>query len=270
VTAADDEQAVPPEDGRGGEGPVAGSPPPPADAGAVEAEPAATATIFADRLPESRRYVELLATAGVVRGLVGPREGGRLWTRHVLNSGVVAALLPPDARVVDVGSGAGLPGIPMALARPDCAVVLVEPLARRCDFLREVVEELAIGNCTVVRGRADEVVEIAGDADVVTSRAVAPLGRLAQWCAPLLRTGGEMIALKGSSAPAEIQRDGALAARVGLVDLRVESVGAELLAEPTVVLLGRKAAVRTTTGRRQGPAGVAAPTTGRRRANRRC
>lgn len=207
--------------------------------GVVEAEPAAAASVFGDRLVVARRYVELLATDGVVRGLIGPREPARLWSRHVLNSAVLAELVPGDASVVDIGSGAGLPGIPLVLAHPSCRVVLVEPLARRVQFLTEVIEELGLTRCTVVRGRAEEVVRECGGADVVTSRAVAPLAKLSVWSAPLLRVGGELMALKGSSAAEEIDRDRSAVGRTGIKDLQVRTVGVGVIDPPTVVVHGR-------------------------------
>ena len=147
--------------------------------------------LFGDRLAAARRFAEHLAGSGVERGLIGPREAPRVWERHVLNCAVVAELMPEGARVVDVGSGAGLPGIPLALARPDLHVVLLEPLARRVDWLREVVADLALP-VEVQRGRAEDadVRRRWEGADVVTARAVAPLHRLAGWCLPLLRIGG--------------------------------------------------------------------------------
>ena len=150
------------------------------------------------RLALARRYAAHLVGSGVERGLLGPREAPRVWERHVLNCAVVAELLPDGARTVDIGSGAGLPGIPLALARPDLSVVLVEPLARRVDWLREVVEDLELP-VTVERGRAEEAGVRARweGADVVTARAVAPLARLAGWALPLLRPGGVLLALKG-------------------------------------------------------------------------
>ncbi len=202
----------------------------------VEAAPAVAAEIFGPALDRATRYVELLATAGVQRGLIGPREAARIWTRHVLNSAIVAELLPASARVVDIGSGAGLPGIPLALARDDCSVVLVEPLQRRVRFLTEVVNELGLVRCTVVRGRAQDVVASAGAADAVVSRAVAPLARLAGWCAPLLRIGGEMLALKGLSAREELLRDEAELTRFGLVRAVTQVIGAGVLTEPTTVI----------------------------------
>lgn len=187
----------------------------------IEAEPAGASAVFGDRIDAARRYVEALATDGVVRGLIGPREPGRLWTRHVLNSAAAAGLIDSGSTVVDIGSGAGLPGIPLAIARPDLTVTLVEPLERRVRFLLEMVDALSLDNCRVVRGRAEEVVRQCGNADVVTSRAVAPLHRLAAWSAPLARIGGVVLALKGASAAEELQRDRQAVAAAGLVEPEV-------------------------------------------------
>ncbi len=205
----------------------------------MEPAPPAAAAIFGERIEVARRYAEWLCGAGVERGLIGPREAQRVWARHILNCAVVAPLLPVDAVVVDVGSGAGLPGIPLALARPDCTVTLVEPLERRAAFLVEVVDALALSNCRVLRGRADEAIAECGNADVVTSRAVAPLAKLVAWSVPLARRGGLVLALKGSSAAAEIDRDRAAVNRLGLVDLSVVTIGEEFVHPPTIVISGR-------------------------------
>jgi 16S rRNA (guanine527-N7)-methyltransferase len=205
----------------------------------MEDEPAAAGSVFGVRLDLARRFAAWLCGAGVERGLIGPREAERIWTRHLLNCGVVGALLPANAAVVDVGSGAGLPGIPLAIGRPDGRFALVEPLERRCVFLREVIEDLGLTNISVVRGRADEVVDRCGGADVVTSRAVAPLAKLAAWSVPLARRGGAVIAMKGASALDEVERDRAAMTRVGLVDVTVEAVGGELVDPATIVVRGR-------------------------------
>jgi len=163
--------------------------------------------VFGPRLDTARRYAGLLATAGVERGLIGPRELPRIWDRHVLNCAVVAELFPESARVVDVGSGAGLPGLVLAIRRPDLRVDLVESLQRRAVFLREAVDALGLGDqVRVVHGRAEEpaVGEEVGNSWWVTARAVAPLDRLMRWCSPLLREGGHLMALKGDQAEAEI------------------------------------------------------------------
>ena len=212
--------------------------------------------VFGERLPLARRYAEHLATSGVDRGLIGPREAPRIWERHVLNCAVVAGLVPDGARLVDVGSGAGLPGIPLALARPDTRVVLVEPLARRVDWLREVIVDLGVA-VEVERGRAEEdVVRRRWEgADVVTSRAVAPLARLAGWCLPLLRPGGQMLAVKGAAAADEVERDAAAVRKLGGGVPRIERCGVGIIDPPsTVVVVERLAGAPARTARRRGRA----------------
>lgn len=166
--------------------------------------------LFGTQLPAAQAYHDSLATVAVERGLIGPREVSRLWDRHLVNSALLGLLpqqvLPLGATVCDVGSGAGLPGIPLALSRPDLLLTLVEPLERRSDYLREVVQELGLANVTVVRGRADDaqVRALKPRFDVVTSRAVAPLDRLLQWCVPLTGMGRYIAAIKGKTVAAEI------------------------------------------------------------------
>ncbi|MEU8078203.1 16S rRNA (guanine(527)-N(7))-methyltransferase RsmG [Catellatospora citrea] len=197
--------------------------------------PAAEA-LFGDRLDTATRYVALLATDGVVRGLIGPREAPRLWDRHLLNCAAVAELISPSATVVDVGSGAGLPGIVLAVARPDISVILVEPLARRTAFLEEAVAALGLtGQVTVVRGRAEEQIGQLS-ADVVTARAVAPLDRLAGWCLPLASLGGRLLALKGMSAADEIVEHGDAVARLGGGTPVIHQCGVGLIDPPTTVV----------------------------------
>lgn len=183
------------------------------------------------RMSLAERYVAWLAGAGTERGLIGPREVPRLWERHVLNSAVVGEWIPQDVTVADVGSGAGLPGLVLALARPDLQVTLVEPLLRRSTFLQEVVDDLGLP-VRVLRARAEE---LHGQEafDVVTSRAVAPLDRLAGWCMPLVAQGGAMVALKGSSVTEEVleHREALMAA--GTTDPEVRSLGADVLSEVT-------------------------------------
>ncbi|RJO76996.1 16S rRNA (guanine(527)-N(7))-methyltransferase RsmG [Nocardia panacis] len=207
------------------------------DAAASPAEPAVAATIFGDRLDLARRYCAVLATSGVERGLIGPREVPRLWDRHILNCAVVGELIAEGATVVDIGSGAGLPGIPLAIARPDLRITLVEPLLRRTVFLSEFIEAVGL-DITVVRGRAEQsgVLKEAGGAEVVTSRAVAPLAKLAQWSLPLLRDHGRMLALKGVSAAEEIERDAEALSRAGAGHASVLECGVGLLETPTVVV----------------------------------
>ncbi|WP_026925244.1 16S rRNA (guanine(527)-N(7))-methyltransferase RsmG [Glycomyces arizonensis] len=191
------------------------------------------ASVFGDdeRVRRAEDYVGLLRTAGIERGLIGPGEAPRLWGRHVLNSAVIGELIGPEADVIDVGSGAGLPGIPLALARPDVWVTLVEPMQRRVDFLEEVIDALGIANVEVLRARAEEV-DPKGRADVVVSRAVAPMGKLARWCLPLVRVGGVMLAIKGQSAVEEIERDARQIKSAGGGKAGVESCGRKKLEEP--------------------------------------
>lgn len=197
--------------------------------------PAAQA-LFGPRLPLASRYVELLATDGVLRGLIGPREAPRLWDRHLLNCAAVAELISPAATVVDVGSGAGLPGIVLAVARPDISVILVETLARRTSFLEEAVSELGLTEqVSVVRGRAEEQVGLIA-ADVVTARAVAPLDRLAGWCLPLAAVGGRLLALKGASAAEEIAEHAVAVARLGGGTPVVHQCGVGLIEPATTVV----------------------------------
>ena len=209
--------------------------------------------LFGSRLPLARRFAECLATSGVERGLIGPREAPRIWERHVLNCAVVAELVPDGARLVDVGSGAGLPGIPLALARPDVSIVLVEPLARRVDWLCEVVADLGVA-VEVERGRAEEndVRRRWEGADVVTARAVAPLGRLAGWCLPLLRPGGEMLAVKGASAANEIERDLAAVREFGGGPPRIARCGVGMIDPPSTVVVVERVRAAGRSGRRRG------------------
>lgn len=181
---------------------------PDGEAQPVPGAPEGARSVFGDRVESAERYAGWLAGPGLERGLMGPRETPRLWTRHILNCAAIGPEFSAGERVVDIGSGAGLPGIPLALARPDLDVVLVEPLLRRYEFLSEVIDDLGI-DVTVRRGRAEDaaIIDQCGDADAVTSRAVAPLAKLAGWTAPLLRVGGRMVALKGDSARKEVERD---------------------------------------------------------------
>jgi 16S rRNA (guanine527-N7)-methyltransferase len=220
----------------------------------VSAAPRVAGTFFGGRLDRAQRYAEILAGAGVERGLIGPREVDRLWDRHILNSVAVAELLEPNESVADIGSGAGLPGIPLALARPDLRVTLIEPLLRRSDFLREVIEELGI-DATVVRGRAEELTvrQRVGETDVVVSRAVASLDKLTKWSMPLLRPGGRMLAIKGERAEDEIGEYRRVMSSLGAVNERVVKCGADFLNPPvTVVVARRRAPTRESkrTGRR--------------------
>ncbi len=200
--------------------------------------------IFGDHLDHAEAFVDFLIEHGVVRGVIGPREIDRLWDRHLLNSAVLAERVADGARVIDVGSGGGFPGIPLAIARPDVDVVLLEPMARRIDWLHDVVERLDLLNVTVVRGRAEEkpTRKAIGTADVVTARAVAPLGKLARWCLPLVRRDGELLALKGDSAAEEIERDAQQIRSANGFDPVVLRCGEDVLERPTTVVRIRKGA----------------------------
>lgn len=213
--------------------------------------PAGAGRVFGDALPAAERYVARLAGNGVARGLIGPREVPRLWERHVLNSAAVAEAVPEGARVVDVGSGAGLPGIPLGLARPDLAMTLVELMARRVEFLQEAVAELQApsgpaggpGRWRVLRGRAEDraLVEEVGAVDVVTARAVAPLPRLVGWCRGLLRPGAQLVALVGARALDELPGLLPELEAAGMRNVHARAVGAGLGdAATTVVVMTRR------------------------------
>ena len=164
--------------------------------------------VFGPQLALAQTYARLLVTDGIAHGLLGPREAERIWPRHLVNSAVVADLLPPSVQVVDIGSGAGLPGLPIAIRRPDLSVVLVEPMLRRTRFLESAVAELALAaRVSVLRGRADdpEIVRALGGSLWIVARAVAPLDRLVKWCLPLLGPGGRLLAIRGAGAGAEVE-----------------------------------------------------------------
>jgi 16S rRNA (guanine527-N7)-methyltransferase len=204
--------------------------------------PAEAATVFGQRLALAQRYVALLAGPGIERGVIGPREAPRLWQRHVLNCAVVHEALPLGSSVADVGSGAGLPGVVLAVARPDIQMTLVEPLLRRSRFLEEVVGELGLRNAVVVRSRAED---LAGHLDVhtVTARAVAPLEQLARWTLPLLPTGGHLLALKGASVVDEVARAATALRRMGAASWAVSEFGRGIVDPPTrvaVIEVGRQ------------------------------
>jgi 16S rRNA (guanine527-N7)-methyltransferase len=205
--------------------------------------PPAALAVFGDRRPLAISYGQLLTTDGIGHGLLGPREAERVWDRHLINCAVLSELLPADARVVDVGSGAGLPGLALACARADLRLQLVEPLERRFRFLLAAVAHLGLeAQVTVIRGRAEDptVAEQAGNAMFVTSRAVAPLDRLAGWCRPLLAPGGRLLAMKGARAAVEIATHRGTLARIGMPVLELVHCGERVLDEPVrVVVLER-------------------------------
>jgi len=213
----------------------------PADTGSVAGTPAIPSTPplpaeFEAAAAALSVYVELLAGAGVTQGLIGPREVPRLWDRHVLNCAVVAELIPNGASVIDVGSGAGLPGLPLALVRPDLDIVLLEPLLRRATFLEAAVIELGLDSrVRVDRGRAEDRNGTYA-ADIVTARAVAPLARLATWCLPLANVGGAVLALKGAQAAAELAVAQPMLAGLGAGAADVLECGVGVVDPPTTVI----------------------------------
>lgn len=218
----------------------------------------AARTLFGDRYGLAERYAEMLAGPGVDRGVIGPREADRLWERHLLNSAVLGELVPDGCRVLDVGSGAGLPGIPLAIARPDLTIVLLESMARRVTWLHEVIAELELA-VTVYRGRAEEprVRSELGGNDVVTARAVAPLGRLVQWALPLVAPGGRLLAVKGASAEEEVARDFGVVRAAGGAAVEIVQCGATITQPPATVIVVPRLAQR-----------VARPARARRRKDR--
>lgn len=214
--------------------------------------------VFGARLDIAQQYAEILAGAGVEQGVIGPHEAGRLWDRHLLNSAAIAELLGVGERVVDIGSGAGLPGLPLAIARPDLRLVLVEPLLRRSEFLQTVVAELGLP-VEVVRGRAedDAVRRGIGEMDAAVSRAVAGLDRLTKWSLPLLRHGGHMIAIKGERAREEVHKHRRVMTALGAVDVRVVRCGVNYLYPPVTVVVARRGKRTPRGAARTGNRGVA-------------
>ena len=209
---------------------------------------------FGDAYPLVAQFHALLAEDGVLRGLIGPREVPRLWERHLVNCGAVARHLPVSGTVVDVGSGAGLPGIVLAAMRPDLRIVLLEPMERRTIWLQEVVDRLELGSVEVLRGRAEEQHGLLA-ADAVTARAVAPLDKLARWCLPLVRQGGDLLAMKGRQAGDELAAAAAELVRLGGDRGEVLEAAGPAGTEPTYVVRVRRLA----------PTVVRAPKAARRR-----
>jgi 16S rRNA (guanine527-N7)-methyltransferase len=221
-------------------------------AGDVSREtPPIVAKLYPRSVDRLAAYAELLATEGTLRGLIGPREVPRLWERHLLNCAVLERLIPEESTVADIGTGAGLPGIVLALVRPDLRVSLVEPLLRRTSFLLEAVDHLGLLNAEVVRSRAEDLP--AGSFDVVTSRAVAPLAKLAAWCLPLCVDGGLMLAMKGASAEDELAGSEHELQALGAAEWHVHQLAVNELAQSTTVVsivAGR--AARASQHRRRG------------------
>ncbi len=204
----------------------------------VPETPAAAQRIFGDRLGLAEQFVAILADTGISHGLIGPREAPRLWDRHVLNCAVVADAIPPQRegqRVIDIGSGAGLPGLALAIARPDLDLHLVEPLARRTGWLTGTVAQLGLTNVTVHTARAESMWDRI-EAPWVTARAVSGIVQLAEWTLPLLTPRGSLLALKGSRARSELDESKTALTRLGVVESAVDVYGEGLLDEPTVVL----------------------------------
>ena len=201
--------------------------------------PEPAGTVFGHRLPLAEQYATLLSTGGIERGLIGPREADRLWERHLLNCAVIGELVPTAARVLDVGSGAGLPGIPLAIARPDLQVELVEPMLRRTSWLEQTVAALGMADTVVVtRGKAAVIGP--RQVDVVTARAVAPLERLLPMCMSFLRPGGVLLALKGEQAQAEVDTVQRQASKWRVSSMHVARCGRGVLAEETTVVVARR------------------------------
>lgn len=198
-------------------------------------EAIAAEQIFGDRLGLAERYVEHLATSGIERGLIGPREVPRLWSRHVLNCAVVADLIEDGAKVADVGSGAGLPGLCLAIARPDLYLTLIEPLERRVVWLEEVITDLGLNNVEIVRARAEAAIGKV-ECSVVTARAVSALHTLAPLTIPLLGGEGQLLAIKGRSAEEEVSKAAKVLKKLGGVRTEVLVAGQGILAEPTTVV----------------------------------
>ncbi|WP_404430179.1 16S rRNA (guanine(527)-N(7))-methyltransferase RsmG [Microbacterium lacus] len=201
----------------------------------IEPEPAVAAQIFGSRIELARQFTESLGLYGEERGLIGPLEPPRLWSRHILNSAIAAPLF--SGRVGDVGSGAGLPGLVLAIARPDVEWVLIEPMERRVAWLTEQAQELGLDNVEVVRSRAEDW-KYGPVLDVVTARAVSALRTLVPITAPLVRDGGELILLKGASVANEIEAAEKHLRKFRVSDTRIEVLGEGVLDEPTRVVRG--------------------------------
>ncbi|WP_286168032.1 16S rRNA (guanine(527)-N(7))-methyltransferase RsmG [Phycicoccus sp. SLBN-51] len=201
----------------------------------LPAAPAAAATIFGERLALAERFAAILADTGVSHGLIGPREVPRLWDRHVLNCAVAHQAFPEGVSVIDVGSGAGLPGLALAVARPDLRLHLVEPMLRRTNWLSMTADALGLDNVTVHRGRAEEFTGRLS-APYATARAVARIDKLARWTFPLLDDGGVLVALKGEQAAQELEEERRALTKLGMVDAAIRTYGADLLEVPTITL----------------------------------
>lgn len=205
----------------------------------LENEPAAAAQLFGDRIDVARQFTADLAREGEIRGLIGPLELPRLWTRHVLNSALVAPLMRPG-RVGDIGTGAGLPGLVLAIARPDVHFVLIEPMERRVEWLQEEVDALGLENVDVIRARAEEA-QLAEPLTQVTARAVSALSKLIPITVPLLQAGGELVFMKGERVHDEIEAAQKVIRKAHLVDIRVDVLGEGVIPEVTRVFRATRA-----------------------------
>ncbi|EYT66257.1 16S rRNA methyltransferase [Curtobacterium flaccumfaciens UCD-AKU] len=206
----------------------------PTAAPVLETEPAAAVTLFGDQIEVARSFTDELARRGEELGLIGPLELPRLWTRHILNSALLAPLLEARGRVADVGSGAGLPGLVLAIARPDVEFVLIEPMERRTDWLRGEADRLGLQNVTVLRGRAEDVADEVV-VDQVTARAVSALSKLIPLTVPLVRSGGQLILMKGARVDEEIEKARKVILRKRLSDVEVLELGDGVVDETTRV-----------------------------------
>ena len=202
-----------------------------------ESEPAVAQQVFGSRLDLARLYFDSLVRDSDELGLLGPREMPRLWTRHILNSAVVSELLVGGEAGADVGSGAGLPGIPLAIVRPDVNFTLIEPMERRAVWLQKIVDDLKLSNVEVIRSRAEDV--HGRRFDVVTARALSAMPKLLRLTVPLTKSGGRILALKGGKAAEEIQDSRPLMKKLGIASFELLTTGATLLAEPTSVVQTR-------------------------------
>jgi 16S rRNA (guanine527-N7)-methyltransferase len=232
----------PHRDGRGtgetGTAPVVASGAPQEGAGrpvAAPDVPTTAAVVFGPHLAQAQRFAAILADTGVSHGLIGPREVPILWDRHILNCAVAHEAFPEGVAVVDVGSGAGLPGLALAIVRPDLHLHLVEPMLRRTTWLSTTIETLGLANCTVHRGRAEEFHDVLS-LPYATARAVARIDKLARWTFPLLADGGTLVALKGGSASEELAAEEKVLRKLGMVTSRVVTYGVDLLPVATTTL----------------------------------
>lgn len=228
--------------------------------------PRLASEIFGERLPLAVQYADLLVTTGISHGLLGPREAPKVWERHIVNCAMAESLLPHRTRLIDIGSGAGLPGLALAIARPDLRITLVEPLARRTDWLLNAVETLGLTHVTVQRARAEDLAGLI-QASVVTARAVAKIEQLVKWSWPLMPQGGRLLALKGQSAAEELAEAQARIGQLGVQSSTVHSLGADVL-DPPVRVVEIVRSLPTGGSSRPHKAAAKAPTSGSARRRR--